>query len=386
MGYVLPYWPAFVVSLVGYASYGLTQASLAALMEYLPAAFGESDEISGFFDLFFTLESPEQLRMILPIFIVGLAIIRGLGSYLGGYYISFVGRNLVNDVREDLFAHMQLLPGSYFVLRGSSTMISMITYNVEQITAAAADAVRTLAREGLTIVALLIFLFSKNWKLTCIFLLVAPLIGLVVSLASSLLREYSRRIQNSMGNVTQVAAETIKAIAEVKTYGAQEYEQKRFVNASKNNLLQSLKLARVTEISSPLIQVITFCSLAVLFWVGLTPGLRGEMDTGDFLAYITAAAMIARPLRQLTAVNTNIQKGLAAAQSVFDVVDEPPETDQGTKSLKKARGEIECRDLSFRYPGSTRDALKDLNLKISPGQTLALVGRSGAGKPRWHIF
>jgi len=380
LGYVTPYWPAFAICVLGYAIYGLTLASQAALMEYLPAAFGEGNKASGVFDHFFTIESPEQLRFTLPILIIIMALSRGLGSYLGGYYISYVGRNLVNDLRKDLFAHMQLLPGNFFIAQGSSSLISMITYNVEQVTAAATDAVRTLMREGLTITALLSYLIWKNWKLTLIFLLVIPLIGMVVSLASSLLRKYSHRIQNSVGDVTQVASETIRAISEVKTYGAQSYEEKRFSNASKNNLLQSLKLARVTEISSPLIQFITFCSLAILFWVGLSPKLKGDMNTGDFLAYITAAAMIARPLRQLTAINTNIQKGIAAAKSIFDVIDEPAETDTGTKKLSRASGKIELKNLCFRYPGSTSNVLNGLNLNIAPGKTIALVGRSGAGK------
>jgi len=380
LGYVTPYWPAFAICVLGYAIYGLTLASQAALMEYLPAAFGEGNKASGVFDHFFTIESPEQLRFTLPILIIIMALSRGLGSYLGGYYISYVGRNLVNDLRKDLFAHMQLLPGNFFIAQGSSSLISMITYNVEQVTAAATDAVRTLMREGLTITALLSYLIWKNWKLTLIFLLVIPLIGMVVSLASSLLRKYSHRIQNSVGDVTQVASETIRAISEVKTYGAQSYEKKRFSNASKNNLLQSLKLARVTEISSPLIQFITFCSLAILFWVGLSPKLKGDMNTGDFLAYITAAAMIARPLRQLTAINTNIQKGIAAAKSIFDVIDEPAETDTGTKKLSRASGKIELKNLCFRYPGSTSNVLNGLNLNIAPGKTIALVGRSGAGK------
>lgn len=380
LGYVVPYWSAFAICMLGYALYGATQVSLAAIMEYLPAAFGESNEVGGIIDIFYTVQSPEQLRMLLPIFLVVLAITRGIGSYLGGYYISLVGRNLVHDIRQDLFGHLQKLPGSYFAIHGTSNTISMIIYNVEQVTAAATDAVRTLLREGLTVIGLITFLFWQNWKLTLVFLAVTPIIALVVTLSSKLLRKYSQRIQNSMGSVTHVAAETITAINEVKTYGAQDYEQKRFASASRNNLLQSLKLARVTEISSPLIQVITFCSLAVLFWLGLTPSLKGDMDTGDFLKYITAAAMIARPLRQLTAVNTNIQKGLAAAESIFDVIDEPAETDEGSRSLSSARGEIEFKNLSFQYPGSEKAVLKNINLAISPGQTIALVGRSGAGK------
>ncbi len=380
LSYVLPYWPAFAVSFMGYALYGLTQASLAALMEYLPAAFGETEEVSGIFDRFYQVESVDQLHILLPVFIVVIAIFRGLGSYLGGYYISLVGRNLVHDIRKDLFQKLQQLPTSYYLDKGSSSTIALITYNVEQITAAATDAVRTLTREGLTILALIVFLLSKNWKLTLVFLLVAPLIGGVVSLASSLLRKYSHRIQNSMGNVAQVASEAIRGITDVKTYGAQEFESERFRQASAANLKQSLKLARVTEISSPLIQVITFCSLSLLFWVGLNPELKGGMGTGDFLAYITAAAMISRPLRQLTSINTAIQRGLAAAKSIFDVLDEPQEIDEGTRELDRAKGKIEFRNLNYTYAGAQNPALKDINLMLEPGTTLALVGRSGSGK------
>lgn len=380
LSHVVPYWKAFSISLLGYALYGLTQAGLAGSIQYVPALFGESTEISGIFDVFYKVESPEQLRLLLPFFIAGLAISRGLGSYLGGYYISLVGRNVVNDIRQKLFAHLQRLPGSFFALRGSSSMISMITYNVEQITAAATDAIRTLLREGLTIISLVAFLLFTNWKLTLVYLFVAPIIGIVVALASSLLRKYSLRIQNSMGSVTHVAAETVKAIDVVKTYGAQDYEQKRFAAASENNLRQSLKLTRVTEISSPLVQVITFSSLAFILWIGLHPTLSGAMNTGDFLSYFTAAAMLARPLRQLTAINTSVQKGLAASQSVFEVMDEPPEIDQGSLALDTAKGDIEFKQLCFSYPGNDKEVLTNISLKIASGQTIALVGRSGAGK------
>ncbi len=377
---MLPYWTAFALSFLGYVIYGATLAGQAALMEYLPAVFGDSNEISGLFDTLYPVESAEQLRAALPLFIVVLALSRGLGSYLGGYYIAMIGRNLVHDIRQHLFRHINDLPVSYFNTHGNSSVISLIIYNVEQITAAATDALRTLVREGLTVIALLVFLLSKNWKLTLVFLLVAPLIGVVVSLASRFLRKYSRRIQSAIGRVTQVTSETVRGISEVKIYGAQNYEQNRFKTASESNLRQSLKLARVTEVSSPLVQILTFISLAVLVWIGLSPQLKGSMDTGDFLAYITAAAMITRPLRQLTGINTNIQKGIAAAESIFATLDEAPEPDEGKLSLDRARGEIEFRDLSFTYPGADTPALRNISLHIAPGQTLALVGRSGAGK------
>lgn len=380
--YALPYWHAFCLSVLGFMLYAVGQASLPVVMEYLPSIFAETSDISGTFDFLYKIESPEHLRNALPIFIIILAIARGIGSFFGGYYITVIGQNLINDLRIELFAQIQKLPVDYFTQNGSgsSNMISVLTFNIEQVTSAVTLAVRTLLRESLTIIGLLGFLFYVNWSLTLIFLLVTPVIGLVVATASKFLRRYSTRIQDSMGNVAKVASDNINGLSEVRIYGGQKMEKDRFLAACFSNLIQKLKLATVSELSSPIVQVILFSALSGLFWIGLNTGLRAEMDSGDFLAYITAAAMIARPLRQLTAINTNIQRGIAAAKSVFEVIDAPAEPDDGEISLEKAVGEIEFKNLYFTYPNSSQNILDNFSLKIIPGQTVALVGRSGAGK------
>ena len=311
---------------------------------------------------------------------VGIVVFRGVGSYFGGYYIALVARNVVNRMRQDLFNHMLTLPGAFFGNNTSGHLISTLTFNVEQITGAATDALKVIIREGLTVVVLLAYIFWLNWKLSLIFLIVGPFVGLIVSYASKLFRKYSRRIQDSMGGVTHVASEAIKGFQVVRAFGGKEYERARFQVASSNNLKQSLKLAKVDEISTPIIQVLMFSSIAILFWFGLSPGFRGEMDIGEFLAYITAASLIAKPLKQLTSVNAKIQRGIAAAQSIFAITDQEQELDEGTLPLNEPDGRIEFRDLTFSYTSEQEPVLSHINLTIEPGETLALVGRSGSGK------
>ncbi|MCB1663277.1 MAG: lipid A export permease/ATP-binding protein MsbA [Pseudomonadales bacterium] len=383
--YVGLFWGAFLLSVMGFALYASTQAAFASLMEFVPVAFEQSSSAPP--NVWFLpdaaltkLGSPESYQYFLPLAVVGIVVFRGVGSYFGGYYIALVARNVVNRMRQDLFNHMLTLPGAFFGNNTSGHLISTLTFNVEQITGAATDALKVIIREGLTVVVLLAYIFWLNWKLSLIFLIVGPFVGLIVSYASKLFRKYSRRIQDSMGGVTHVASEAIKGFQVVRAFGGKEYERARFQVASSNNLKQSLKLAKVDEISTPIIQVLMFSSIAILFWFGLSPGFRGEMDIGEFLAYITAASLIAKPLKQLTSVNAKIQRGIAAAQSIFAITDQEQELDEGTLPLNEPDGRIEFRDLTFSYTSEQEPVLSHINLTIEPGETLALVGRSGSGK------
>jgi subfamily B ATP-binding cassette protein MsbA len=391
--YVSRFWWAFLVSVLGFSFFALSQAGFAALIKYLPAAFDQKDpdcacspdEVSELANLsflpdFIQVNGQIDYQLLLPLGVIVIVILRGIGSYFGSYYITWVARNLVNALRQDLFARILILPSSFYSQNASGHLLSMITFNVEQVTGAATDALKTLVREGLTVIVLLGYIFYLNWQLSMIFLVVSPVIALVVSYTSKLFRRYGRRIQDSMGGVTHVSSEAIKGFQVVRAFGGNEYERGRFRAASENNLKQSLKLARVDEISTPLIQIIVFSAMALLFWLGLDPEFSRNMGTGEFLAYITAASMIAKPLRQLTSVNNKIQIGIAAAQSIFEVMDKENEPDRGTVEFLKPAGKIEFRNLSFRYPGSGEEVLKNINLTIEQGQTVAFVGRSGSGK------
>lgn len=388
LGYLGPVTTAFLISMVGFILYALTQAAFAGLMQYLPAAFdgvapaGLDKAATGLKDWeqALGLDEPENVRNFLPIALIVIVTLRGIGSYLGGYYITYVARHVVNRLRVDVFAHINRLPAGYLAQRNSAELLSLITFNIEQVAAAASTSIKIIVREGMTVIALLGYIFYLNWKLSLLFLVLAPAIGAIIGLTSRQFRKYSRRIQDSMGDITRVAAEAIRGFAVVRGYGGTDAETARFTDRSAYALKQDLKLARVNEISTPIIQWLTFSALAGLFWFGLDPALRGDMDAGTFLAYITAASLVAKPLRQLTQVNARIQRGIAAAESVFVILDEAPERATGELPTRPLRGAFELQDLHFRYPGAARDALAGISLQVQAGETLALVGRSGSGK------
>lgn len=387
--YVTPFWAAFALSLVGFVIYALTQPAFASLMQYIPAAFGDaaSSAMGGTptrelmaWESSLGLDDPQKVRNFLPLALVLIVTLRGIGSYLGGYYITVVARRVVNQLRVDVFAHINRLPAAYLASRNSAELLSLITFNIEQVASAASTSIKVIVREGLTVVGLLAYIFYLNWKLSLLFVIVAPLIGGIIALTSKQFRKYSRRIQDSMGGITRVAAEAIRGFAVVRSFGGTDAENRRFTERSEYALKQDLKLARVNEISTPIIQWLTFAALAALFWFGLDPALRGNMDAGIFLTYITAASLVAKPLRQLTNINASVQRGIAAAESIFEVLDQLPESEGGSRDASSVRGHFELRELSYRYPGASRDSLQGISVKIEAGQRVALVGRSGSGK------
>jgi subfamily B ATP-binding cassette protein MsbA len=396
LAYLGPLWVAFAVSLLGFMLYALSQSAFAGLMQYLPAAFDNSPlqspagAAAGFtqesahqlagWEQRLRLDDPAHIRNFLPLALVAIVTVRGIGSYLGGYYITYVARQVVNRLRLDVFDHINRLPAAYLAERNSGELLSLITFNIEQVASAASNAIKVVVREGLTVIVLLSYIFYLNWKLSLLFVVLAPLIGGIIRLASGQFKKYSRRIQDSMGGITRVAAEAIRGFAVVRGFGGTEAENARFSERSNYALRQDLKLARVNEISTPIIQWLTYSALAALFWFGLDPALRGDMDAGQFLTYITAASLVAKPLRQLTNINAGIQRGIAAAESVFEVLDQAPESDSGVPLAGRLRGDIELKDLHFRYPGAGIDALQGISTRIEAGQRVAIVGRSGSGK------
>lgn len=384
LAYLGPLWVAFAISLVGFMLYALSQSAFAGLMQYVPSAFDsgpmDSTRVLADWEASLGLDRPENIRNFLPLALVAIVTVRGVGSYLGGYYITFVARHVINRLRLDVFAHINRLPAAYLAERNSAELLSLITFNIEQVASAASNAIKVMVREGLTVVVLLAYLFYLNWKLSLLFVVLTPMIGGIINLASRQFKKYSRRIQDSMGGITRVASEAIRGFAVVRGFGGAESENRRFSERSNYALQQDLKLARVNEVSTPIIQWLTYSAIAALFWFGLDPSLRGSMDAGQFLTYITAASLVAKPLRQLTNINAGIQRGIAAAESVFEVLDQVPERDAGEDPPGRLRGSYELKGLTFRYPGADSDALKDINLHIEPGTRVAIVGRSGSGK------
>ena len=362
--YVRPYWLPFTLGIIGFILYASTQTGFAALMEYLVDAIGQQKEDAYIFG---------------PLALMGIAIARGIGTFMGNFFTAYVARNIVHQLRIVMFDKLLLIPLDYFHNHASGHILSKISYNVEQVTTAATDSLKISVREGMTVIGLLGYLLYLNWQLTLVFAAVSPLIALVVAMASKRFRRLGHRIQDSMGEVTHVASENVQGVQVVRVFGGGGKERERFAEASGQNLHQSLKMALTEALSVPIVQIIVSSALALLIFLALHPLMSTGMSAGQFIAFITAAGLIAKPLRSLTEVNGAIQRGIAAAQSIFELIDEVVETDSGKLIAKQDEGSIELQDLCFSYI-ENKPILKNLNLMISPGQTVAFVGKSGSGK------
>ncbi len=365
LSYVLPSKFAFFLAIIGFLIYAASNPLLAHMMGLLEQTLNDPTKQKVYF-------------LILSLF--GIFVLRGVGTFLGKFFIAVVGRNVVHALRTQLFNKMTSLPSEYYDNESSGRMISRITYDVEQVTEASTRSLTTLIQEGMTVVLLMGYLVYLDFTLTLVFIAITPLIGLVVSAASKFFRRYSHRIQKAMGNVTQVTNESINGYREVRTYGAIEIEQQRFAKASDDNRRQSLKFGLTDAINVPISQQVVATGLGVMIFIMFQRVAADTMTSAQFLQFITAAALIAKPLRSVTDVNGMIQKGMAAAASVFEVLDMPAEPDHGTQELVANNGKVEFKDVRLRYKNAEIDALKGVSLTVDQGTSVALVGRSGSGK------
>jgi ATP-binding cassette, subfamily B, bacterial MsbA len=373
--YVMPYIGIFALSILGFVIFASTQPMLAGILKYF--VDGLSNPEAALFPNVPYLRDLQLLQAV-PLLIVLIAAWQGLGSYLGNYFLAKVSLGLVHDLRVELFNKLLVLPNRYFDTHNSGHLISRITFNVTMVTGAATDAIKTVIREGLTVVFLFIYLLWMNWHLTLVMLAILPVIGLMVGSASKKFRKQSKKIQVAMGDVTHVASETIQGYRVVRSFGGEEYEEKRFYDASQSNTEKQLRMNKTSAVYTPMLQLVIYSAMAALMFLVLL--LRGDATPGDLVAYITAAGLLPKPIRQLSEVSSTIQKGLAGAESIFEQLDEEPEFDEGTIERERVNGHLEVRNLSFTYPGTERQVLKDISFTAAPGQMVALVGRSGSGK------
>ena len=385
---VRPYVGTFAVSILGFVIFASSQPMLASVMKYFVDGLGDP---SAALDVGWSVLDGLSLMKAVPLAIVLIALWQGLGSYLGNYFLARVSLGLIHDLRVKLFDSLLALPNRYFDQHNSGHLISRITYNVTMVTGAATDAIKVIVREGLTVSFLLVYLLWMNWKLTLVMVAVLPIIGVLVTQASRKVRKQATRIQAAMGDLTHVASETIQAYRVVRSFGGEDYESQRFLRASADNTAKQLRMIKTNATFTPTLQVVTYSAMAgVLF---LVLALRGDASAGDLVAYITAAAMLPKPIRQLSEVSSTIQRGVAGAESIFEQLDETPEPDHGRVERARLEGRIEIGGLDFNYPGTTQTVLHDIKLDIAPGQMVALVGRSGSGKstlasliPRFYDF
>jgi len=361
--YVTPSIKFFIVSIIGFAMIAVAQPLLAEMIKIIIE----------------TLENGNKTdKQYLPLYIIALVIFRSCGSFLGNYFLVKVSVNVIHKLRKELFNHYTQLSTSYFDAQNSGHLISLITYNVAEVTRAVTDSVRTFIREGLTAVGLLAYLTWLNWQQTLVFLAITPIIALVVSLVSKKLRALSKNIQNSMGDMTHITSELVIGNRVVKCFGGSTYEKQRFNENSLFHKQQSLKVELFSSIQNPVMQLLVSFALATLLFLALQ--MMEGASTGEFVSYLLAAFMMPRPIQLLTNANNDIQKGIAAASDIFKVLDIETEKDLGTKTSTIGHGELEFKSLSFRYPNSEKPALNNINLTIHSGQTIAIVGASGSGK------
>ncbi|MCK9800515.1 lipid A export permease/ATP-binding protein MsbA [Pseudomonas sp. MAFF 302030] len=375
LSYVRPYWGMFALSIVGFIIFASTQPMLAGILKYFVDGLSNPEAV-----LFPSVPYLRDLQLLqaVPMLIVLIAAWQGLGSFLGNYYLAKVSLGLVHDLRVELFNKLLVLPNRYFDTHNSGHLISRITFNVTMVTGAATDAIKVVIREGLTVVFLFMYLLWMNWQLTLVMVAIMPVIAIMVSSTSKKFRKQSKKIQVAMGDVTHVASETIQGYRVVRSFGGETYEQERFATASQSNTDKQLRMTKTGAVYTPMLQLVIYTAMAVLMFLVLF--LRGDATAGDLVAYITAAGLLPKPIRQLSEVSSTIQKGVAGAESIFEQLDVEPEEDKGTVELERVEGRLEVRNLSFTYPGTEREVLKDINFCADPGQMIALVGRSGSGK------
>jgi subfamily B ATP-binding cassette protein MsbA len=361
LSYLKPLRGLFALSIACFFIYSCTQASFGYVIE----KFIEALRLPG-----------ETNLMFVPILVVVIAAVRGASYFLANYAMAKISLEIVNKLRQQVFEKFLFLPSYFFDQRNSAELVSIITFNINQVNSSASNAVKTIFREGFTVIALLAYLVYKNWQLTTLFLLVAPMMAVIVSLASRRFRKLSRRIQSSMGSLAHVTNEAVSGYRLVRGYGGEDYESNRFRVASEKNKIQGLRFNLVHSLQTPVLQLILSVALAGVMWLVLN--IEGTPES--HVAYIVTAGLLARPIRALTQVNGQIQKGVAAAQSVFEVLDADSERDHGKLSTPRVVGDLEIRNLSFCYPEHDEWVLNNINLTIPAGQTVALVGKSGSGK------
>ncbi|WP_130802699.1 lipid A export permease/ATP-binding protein MsbA [Acinetobacter ihumii] len=363
LSYLKPYWGIALLVLTGFGINAATEVSVAKLLKYIIDAIQEGSRAN--LDWF-------------PALIVLLIFFRGLGLFMGGYYTAVISRRLVFSIRQEVYAKLLCLPSQYYLDNSAGHITAKIMYNVEQLTAASSESFKIMVKDGLVTLGLLGYLLYTNWRLTLCIIVFVPLIGFLVRKASKRMRKLSIQVQNTMGDVNHVVQESINGQAVVKSFSGEASEQKRFYESSEENLKRGLKMVVVQNLNSPLVQLVMAIAMSLIVWLALRPQILGNTTAGEFVAYITAAGLLAKPVKNLTDVNEKLQRGIAAAYSVFELLDLPEEQNTGVQK-PKLHGHIRFDHVSLDYADKVH-AIKDFNLNIKAGETVALVGRSGAGK------
>lgn len=367
LAYVRPYWKVMLLSLVATAVLAATEPLFPALMKPL---LDEGFSRTGAFG------NP----LLLSLGIVGVFILRSIFNYFSSYGFAWLSNQVVTDIRGEMFDRLVRLPVAYFQKHGSSVPLTKIAYDVNGVASAATNVIVTVLRDGLSVIGLLGWLLWLNWKLTLICFALIPAIAWAMRTFSWRLRKASRGAQVATARMVEALQESAHCTRVVKIFGGEAQEGARFARINREVRNQNMRQSVAAAATTPVTHVFASIALAVVVYVALTQASAGGNSVGGFVSFITALLMLLAPLRRLADVNAPLQRGLAAAESVFQLLDETPEPDRGQVRLERATGRIELEQVVFRYPGAERDALAGVSLSVAPGQTVALVGQSGGGK------
>ena len=368
LSYTFEHKGFFFLSIIGFILFAAADISAVEWLKQVISYINESNE-----------NSLNPLNLAL--FLAFISVVRGIGFYVGNYFMANVGLKVVHSLRQDLISSLLYQPMSFFDQASKGEIVNRIIFTTNQITGAATNALKILVKEGFLLIGLFVYLMYLSWKLTLVILVIAPLIGIIVSIAGKRLRRVAKKIQDVMGIVTQVSNEIASGAREIKSFYNDSGEEERFKKANDENLKQNLKMESTGNITTPLIQVFVAFALAAMSYLALTNLTELNLPSESFVAFFTAAGLMARPIRQLSSLNAVIQRGLAAAEDIFSAIDNAPEKyDEGLDINKTLEGEVEIENVSFSYSHDSDPVLKNISISAKQGETIALVGKSGSGK------
>ncbi|ACA86103.1 lipid A export permease/ATP-binding protein MsbA [Shewanella woodyi] len=387
MVYIKPLKGVFFLAVVGLVLYGLVDMTFIAVIKpFIDGGFGgQASQIpsaANGLDLGTTdgFNSSSDVLMMAPFVVIGLFTLRGLANFLSTYCVSYMSARLIMDMRQHVFDHYLTLPVSYMDRENTGSLISRVTYDTEQIARATGSALITMVRDSITVVGMLTVMFYYSWKLSLCILIIGPIIGVIITVVSRRFRKVSKRIQTAMGGVTAATEQMITGHKNVLSFGGQEVESQRFGVVNEQNRYQTMKLAMAQSVSQPLVMVIGSFALAFVLYAASFESLQSELTAGTFATILGAMLAMLNPIKSLTRVNAEFQRGIAACTTVFELLDIEPEKDEGKHTVERVKGNLSFNHVSFRYPEQEGLALDNIDFSVKQGQTIALVGRSGSGK------
>jgi subfamily B ATP-binding cassette protein MsbA len=367
LSYLRPYWKAFLLMIVFMAIAGAAESAFPALMkELLDNGFAKAHE--------------KRYWLIYPFAVLGIFLIRGVFSFFGDYLLNWVAIMVISDLRREMFDRVISLPNRYFADHLSGRLITRIVWDVNNVAQASTNALTSLIKDSVLLFGLITWLLYLDWQLTLITFIMIPFISVAIKYFSRRLRRVSHGLQESMGEIAQVVQESVEGYKIVKIFGGQNYEKERFQKAIQNQRRLQMRSASATSAQSPIVQFFATAAVALIVGIALYDATKDQGGVANFVSFITAMLMTFPPIKHLADVNPKIQTGLAAAESVFSLLDEESEIDNGIKTLGRATGQIEFDHVVFKYPGAESPALAGISFNIAPGECVALVGQSGGGK------